>query len=332
MTSPVARVGRTRRVEWTVPGDRRGDRLDQALTALLPEQSRAAVQRLIRGGHVTLEGRPARPAHRLTGGERIAVEIPPPAPSALDPEERSLDVLHEDADLLVINKPAGLTVHPGAGRAGGTLVNALLHHCRDLSGIGGVERPGIVHRLDRETSGVLVVAKHDRVHRDLAAQFKARQVRKTYRALVWGVPRAARGLVDAPIGRHPTARVRMAIRAEGRPARTSWEVIGNFDPVALLELHPETGRTHQIRVHLASLGHPIVGDRLYGGRRNPDTVQERLRAALAAYDGLALHALRLEFRHPRTDAPLAIEAPLPENFAALVQTLRSMAGQVATGR
>jgi 23S rRNA pseudouridine1911/1915/1917 synthase len=332
MSSPVARDGRTRRVELTVPEERRGHRLDQALTTLLPELSRAAVQRLIRGGHVTLEGRTARPAHRLTGGERIAVDIPAPAASTLDPEERALDILLEDADLLVINKPAGLTVHPGAGRARGTLVNALLHHCRDLSGIGGVERPGIVHRLDRETSGALVVAKNDLAHRDLAAQFKARQVQKTYRALVWGLPRAARGLVDAPIGRHPTARVRMAIRADGRPARTSWEVIGRFDPMALVELHPETGRTHQIRVHLASLGHPIVGDRLYGGRRNPDRVPDQLRAALAAYDGLALHALRLEFRHPGTARRLTIEAPLPENLAALVQALRSMAGHVAPRR
>ena len=332
MSPPVARDGRRRRIELTVPVERRGDRLDQALTALLPEQSRAAIQRLIRGGHVALEGGTARPSQRLTGGERIAIDFPPPAPSTLEAEERDIEILHEDSDLLVINKPAGLTVHPGAGRAGGTLVNALLHHCRDLSGVGGVERPGIVHRLDRETSGALVVAKHDRAHRDLAAQFKARQVRKTYRALVWGLPRAARGLVDAPIGRHPTARVRMAIRADGRPARTSWEVIGRFDPMALLEIHPETGRTHQIRVHLASLGHPIVGDRLYGGRRNPDTVRDDLRAALAAYDGLALHALRLEFRHPRTAERVTIEAPLPENLTTLVETLRSQAGQVATRR
>jgi 23S rRNA pseudouridine1911/1915/1917 synthase len=198
-----------RRIELAIPRERRGDRLDQALTALLPDLSRAAIQRLVRGGHVTLGDRPARSAQRLHGGERIAVEIPAPEPSTLDPEERSLSVLHEDVDLLVINKPAGLTVHPGAGRSRGTLVNALLHHCRDLSGIGGVERPGIVHRLDRETSGALVVAKNDRTHRDLAAQFKSRQVVKTYRALVWGSLRAARGLVDAPIGRHPTARVRM---------------------------------------------------------------------------------------------------------------------------
>jgi 23S rRNA pseudouridine1911/1915/1917 synthase len=332
MTSPTARDGGTRRIELTVPGNRRGDRLDQALTALLPDLSRAAVQRLIRGGHITLDGRAVRSARRLSGGEHIEVEIPAAEPSTLEPEERTLDVLHEDADLLVINKAAGMTVHPGAGRTSGTLVNALLHHCRDLSGIGGVERPGIVHRLDRETSGVLVVAKNDRTHRDLAAQFKARQVQKTYRALVWGVPRAARGLVDAPIGRHATVRVRMAIRADGRPARTSWEVIEKLGPMALLEVRPETGRTHQIRVHLASLGHSIVGDRLYGGRRDPGTVQAELRTGLEGYDGLALHALRIEFRHPRTAQRLSVEAPVPGSLVSLIGTLKSMAGSAATRR
>jgi len=332
MSRHVARDGAARRVELTVPGERRGDRLDQALVVLLPDMSRAAIQRLVRGGHVTLAGRTARSAQRLVGGERIAVEIPPPLPSTLDPEERTLEILHEDTDLLVINKPAGLTVHPGAGRTRGTLVNALLHHCRDLSGIGGVERPGIVHRLDRETSGALVVAKNDRTHRELAGQFKSRQVVKTYRALVWGSPRAARGLVDAAIGRHPTARVRMSIRADGRPSRTSWEVIGRFGPLALLDVRPETGRTHQIRVHLASLGHPIVGDRLYGGRRNPDTLMGEFRTAVAVYDGLALHALRLEFTHPRTAHRLMVEAPLPVDFAAFLARLNSVAVNVAARR
>lgn len=332
MSRPIAHDGGARRVELTVPGERRGDRLDQALTVLLPDMSRAAIQRLVRGGHVTLAGRTARSAQRLRGGERIAVAIPPPEPSTLDPEERTLEVLHEDADLLVINKPAGLTVHPGAGRTRGTLVNALLHHCRDLSGIGGVQRPGIVHRLDRETSGALVVAKNDRTHRDLAAQFKSRQVVKTYRALVWGSPRAARGLVDAAIGRHPTARVRMSIRAEGRPSRTAWEVIGRFGPLALLDVHPETGRTHQIRVHLSSLGHPIVGDRLYGGRRSPDTLKEEIRQVVALYDGLALHALRLEFTHPRTAHRLMVEAPLPADLAALLARLNSEAVNLAARR
>jgi 23S rRNA pseudouridine1911/1915/1917 synthase len=212
------------------------------------------------------------------------------------------------------------------------LVNALLHHCRDLSGIGGVERPGIVHRLDRETSGALVVAKNDRTHRDLAAQFKARLVRKTYRALVWGRPHTARGVVDAPIGRHPTARVRMAIRPDGRAARTAWGVVESLGPVTLLEAHPETGRTHQIRVHLASLGLPIVGDRLYAGRRSPECGEGEAGTALAAYHGLALHALRLEFRHPRTARSLSLDAPLPEDLQRLLEILRSTARSGATRR
>lgn len=331
MTASMARAAGTRRVDLTAPVERRGDRLDQVLASLLPSLSRAAVQRLIRGGHVTLAGRPARASRRLRGGERIGVEIPAPEASTLEAEPRVLDILHEDADLLVLNKPPNLAVHPGAGRRRGTLVNALLHHCRDLSGIGGVERPGIVHRLDRETSGVMVVAKNDRTHRDLAAQFKAREVRKVYVALAWGRPRAVRGLVDAPLGRHPTARVRMAIRPDGRPARTAWEVTEEFGTIVRLVVTPVTGRTHQIRVHLASLGHPIVGDRLYGGRRSLEG-SGAIRAALAAYEGLALHAWRLEFRHPRTDRPMAFEARWPDPFERLIETLRADAGTRAPGR
>ena len=332
MTTSIARDGGSRRVEMIVPLERRGQRLDQALTALLPDVSRAAIQKLIRGGHVTLAGSIARSARRLRGGVQVIVEIPPSEPSTLEPEARELDILHEDSDLVVINKPAGLTVHPGAGRKRATLVNALLHHCRDLSGIGGIERPGIVHRLDRETSGAIVVAKNDRTHRDLAAQFKDRQVRKTYHALVWGRPRASRGLVDAPIGRHPTARVRMAIRADGRPARTAWEILEVLGPVALVEARPETGRTHQIRVHLASLGHPIVGDRLYAGRRGTASVEGEPGTALAAYQGLALHALRLEFRHPRTGRSVVLDAPLPADLLTLLEALRSTARTAATRR
>jgi 23S rRNA pseudouridine1911/1915/1917 synthase len=323
MSAAAARQRALGRLEIEVPATRAGARLDQALAVLLPDQSRAALQRLIRGGLVAVDGGPARPAQRLRGGERIVVELPPPQPSGLAPEELRLEILHEDSDLLVINKPAGLTVHPGAGVRSGTLVNALLHHCRDLSGIGGVERPGIVHRLDRDTSGAIVVAKNDLAHRSLAAQFKGRQVRKIYEAVVWGRPRAAAGIVDAPVGRHPTARVRMAVRQDGRAARTSWKILERLGSVTLLELRPETGRTHQIRVHLQSLGHPIVGDRVYGGRRALAGLPEPTRDALAAYNGLALHARSLEFEHPRSGKAMRFTAPRPEALRVMIDALRA---------
>jgi 23S rRNA pseudouridine1911/1915/1917 synthase len=308
-----------------LPRERRGERLDQALATLLPGQSRAAVQRLIGAGHVVVGDVPGRPAYRVRGGERVVVDLPGAAPSTLIPEPLHLSILFEDADLVVIDKPAGMAVHPGAGRRAGTLVHALLYHCRDLSGVGGVERPGIVHRLDRDTTGVMVVAKNDAAHRALAAQFKARHVTKVYEALVWGRPAATGGLIDQPIGRHPTARVRMAVRSGGRPARTRWRLASTLGPISLLELHPETGRTHQLRVHLSALGHPIVGDRTYGGGGRagslPDT---RTREALQAFRGLALHARSLEFAHPRSGDRRAYEAPRPPAFAALLEALAAI--------
>lgn len=309
-----------------LPARSRGERLDRALTALLPGESRASLQRLMRAGLVRLQGKPARPAYMVRGGERVDVELPPPRPSRLEPEDLPLRVLHEDADLLVLDKAAGVPVHPGAGRRSGTLVHALLHHCKDLSGVGGVERPGIVHRLDRETSGVLVVAKNDAAHRSLAAQFKARTVRKVYEALVWGRPPRAQGIVDGPIGRHPSARVRMAVRPEGRVARTLYRTLESFGPVTLLEVRPETGRTHQIRVHLSFAGHPIVGDRLYGGKRPSSGGSEEAARALADYGGLALHARRLGFAHPRTGDWREFEAPRPRELQDLLDRLERAAG------
>jgi len=308
---------------------RRGERLDQALPDLVPGQSRTALQRLIRNGHVEVDGRTARAAYRIRGGERVRVSIPPPVPSGLAAEAIPLDILFEDEDLLLVNKPAGMTVHPGAGVKSGTLVNALLHRGPGLSAIGGVERPGIVHRLDRDTSGVMVIARNDRTHRDLAAQFKGRRVEKVYEAIVWGRPGALAGRIEEPIGRHPTARVRMAVRRDGRPSATRFRIARAFGPVTLLEVRPETGRTHQIRVHLAHLGHPVVGDPLYGGRRRPAVAKSAsaaTRAAIAAavaFEGLALHAARLAFDHPADARKVSFAAPRPAPFAALVGRLEA---------
>ncbi|HZM69241.1 MAG TPA: RluA family pseudouridine synthase [Candidatus Cryosericum sp.] len=323
MRAAAPRTGEgPRRLEIDLPAARRGARLDQVLAAILPGSSRASVQRLLREGHVVLDDRPARAAYRVRGGERVRVDLPPPAPSALTPEPTTLQVLHEDADVVVINKPPGLTVHPGAGVRSGTLVNALLHHCRDLSGIGGVERPGIVHRLDRDTSGVIVVAKHDAAHRALSAQFKARSVGKVYEALVWGRPRVPAGVIDAPVARHPTARVRMAVRRGGRPARTAWRLAEELGSLALLDLRPETGRTHQLRVHLSSIGHPIVGDPLYGRQAAPRGAPPELVPILAAYGGMALHAREIAFDHPRTGRRMVLRAERPEELECLLASLR----------
>ena len=307
-----------------LPVESRGQRLDRTLAERLPGESRASLQRLMRGGRIRVAGRPARPSDRVRGGERVEIDRPAPEPSPLAAEDLPLAVLHEDADLLVIDKPPGQTVHPGAGARGGTVVNALLHHCRDLSGVGGVERPGIVHRLDKDTSGVLVVAKNGLAHRALAAQFKAREVDKTYEALVWGRPRAGRGVVDSPIGRHPTARTRMAVRSEGRASRTAYRVLYTRGPVSFLEIRPETGRTHQIRVHLSSLAHPIVGDRLYGGRKDLVRLDAPFGEILRAYSGLALHARRLAFTHPRSGERLAFEAPRPRDLQDLLDRLERL--------
>ena len=307
-----------------LPVESRGQRLDRTLAERLPGESRASLQRLMRGGRVLVAGRPARPSDKVRGGERVEIDRPAPEPSTLAAEDLPLAVLHEDADLLVIDKPPGQTVHPGAGARGGTVVNALLYHCRDLSGVGGVERPGIVHRLDKDTSGALVVAKNDLAHRALAAQFKARAVDKIYEALVWGRPRAGRGVVDSPIGRHPTARTRMAVRSEGRASRTAYRVLYTRGPVSFLEIRPETGRTHQIRVHLSSLAHPIVGDRLYGGRKDLVRLDAPFGEILRAYSGLALHARRLAFTHPRSGERLAFEAPRPRDLQDLLDRLERL--------
>jgi len=292
-----------------------GRRLD-AVLATLAGVARAQAARWIEEGRVRVDGAPARASQRVTAGAVLTAEPPEPEPLAAEPEAIPLVVLHEDADLIVIDKPAGLVVHPAPGHARGTLVNALLHHCRDLAGIGGVLRPGIVHRLDRGTSGVLVVAKHDAAHAGLAAQFKDHSIERVYCALVRGVPGAESGRIERAIGRHPTDRKRMSVHTRaGRAALTEWRVVRRFPraQVTLLEVRPGTGRTHQIRVHLASCGLPIVGDTVYGRGA------EQLGLARPA-----LHAAVLGFTHPTTGERLRFEAPLPHDFQVAVDAAARM--------
>ena len=300
----------------TVPPDGAGQRLDVWLNTREPDLSRSRLQDLIRAGHVRLDGRASKPSHKLATGAVVTIEVPPAVPVTLAAEPIPLAVIYEDADIIVLNKPAGLVVHPAAGHASGTLVNALLAHCSDLAGIGGERRPGLVHRLDRDTTGVMVVAKNEAAMHGLVNQFKNRRVKKEYLALVWGLPRPAAGRVETLIGRSRHNRKKMsATPATGRPAITLYETVGIFGEAALLSVRIETGRTHQIRVHMAHLGHPIVGDTQYGRARQnvlPGPVPGRQ----------MLHAARLGVTHPRTGAPMIFEAPLPADMAALLDALR----------
>jgi len=291
------------------PADTR-TRLDRFLAKTAPEFSRSRIQTLIRQGYVTVNGAAPRARDMVEAGDRIALVEPPKEAIDLAPEKIALSVLFEDGDLIVINKPAGISVHPGAGRKTGTLVNALLSHCNDLSGIGGKERPGIVHRLDKETSGCLVVAKDDFAHIDLARQFASRTVDKIYLALVAGKPRPASGSIVAPITRHRVHRKKMAIAREGgRMARTDFKVVRTGREASLLECRLYSGRTHQIRVHLQHLGYPILGDTIYGGRHAGQVSRQML------------HAWKLGFEHPRGKRRMDFDAPLPDDFANAISEL-----------
>jgi 23S rRNA pseudouridine1911/1915/1917 synthase len=306
-----------------------GSRLDVFLARRLPDFSRARLQALVRGGHLRAHQQPiANPAFRVKRGDRFELVVPPPEPAAPQPEPRALEILYEDEHVLVLVKPAGVVVHPAPGHAGGTLVNALLAHCGEsLSGIGGVARPGIVHRLDREVSGVLVVAKSDRAHMSLAGQFTVHSVERVYEGIVRGVPEQAQGVIDRPIGRHPRDRKRMAVVAGGKRAVSRFrllEAAGRW--AARLEVRLETGRTHQIRVHLASVGHPLIGDRLYG--RKSGRPEERAVAALEReLDRILLHARLLGFDHPVTGERLRFEVPPPALFAEVLERLRMAAAE-----
>ena len=312
--------------QLVVAPDEAGLRLDAWLARRLPALSRSRLQALIEAGHVRLDEAPARAAARVKAGQSAVVNVPAATPAEPQPENIPLRVVHEDAALLVVDKPAGLVVHPAAGAASGTLVNALLARVHDLSGIGGVLRPGIVHRLDRGTSGLIVVAKDDETHRALVRQFAGRSVEKEYLALVHGVPARGSGEITAAIGRDPVHRKRMSTRApRGREARSSWTVAERFDGAALLRVRIHTGRTHQIRVHLASIGHPVAGDSTYGGTRTPSSRQAAARLALASLERPALHAARLAFFHPGSGERCEFEAPLPADLEAVLAALRAAA-------
>jgi 23S rRNA pseudouridine1911/1915/1917 synthase len=300
-----------------VPPDGKGKRLDAWLSLVQPDLSRARIQDLIRSGHITLNGKPAKPSQSLMTGQEIQIDIPAPVEVNLKPEAIPLDILFEDADLIVLNKPAGLVVHPAAGHASGTLVNALLAHCSDLAGIGGEKRPGIVHRLDRDTTGVMVVAKNDATMKALADQFKHRHTTKEYLALVWGHLSPPAGRMETLIGRNPRDRKKMCTKPDiGRNAITNYETQEKFTNTSLLRIHIETGRTHQIRVHMAHLGHSIIGDPQYGRpRHNVLPVAIPLRQML--------HAAQLTFMHPVSGQTLTVKAPLPEDMQVLIDILRN---------
>jgi 23S rRNA pseudouridine1911/1915/1917 synthase len=291
-----------------------GERLDRALTEAAPELSRMQWQRLIREGAVTVDGERARPAYRIQGGERLTAIVPEVVEATISAEEIPLDIRYEDSDIIIINKPAGMVVHPSVGHDSGTLVNALLSHCPDLEGVGGERRPGIVHRLDKDTSGLIIVAKHDQALWYVQQQFKDRTVEKTYLALVHGYLQPPEALIDAPIGRDPKHRQRMAVvlnpSASARPAQTAYKTLFVYPDCTYVECRPRTGRKHQIRVHLAYIGFPIVGDKLYGRKKDPLRVKRHF-----------LHAAGLSLKRPSDGELIAISADLPEELQSVLDGL-----------
>jgi 23S rRNA pseudouridine1911/1915/1917 synthase len=325
------------RLVVTVAGDEGSARLDRVLAVRVAELSRSRLKALILAGSVTVRSTPIRdPAYHVAAGDTITIDVPEPVAAEPSGEDIALDIVYEDDDIIVIDKPKGLVVHPAAGHETGTLVNALIAHCgASLSGIGGVKRPGIVHRLDKDTTGLMVAAKNDRAHQSLTEQFadhgRTGAMRRGYMAFVWGVPNRQRGTVDAPIDRHPYAREKMAVRDSGSEAVTHWEIQESFNgrdgkPVAaLLACQLETGRTHQIRVHLAHIGHPLMGDAVYGPHFKTKTshLGPQSQAALAALGRQALHAYLLALKHPQTEAILEWISDLPDDLILLRDSLRA---------
>ncbi len=311
------------RYELIAPCDGGPGRLDQFVASSIEGMTRSTVQRLMDEGRVTVDGKVEKPSLKLRGGECIVVVVPPPVPALPEAEDIPLEILHEDGDLVVINKPAGMVVHPGAGTPGGTLVNALLAHCDDLSGIGGEIRPGIVHRIDKDTTGVLVVAKNDRSHEGLARQFREHTIKRIYLALVFGSPKTETGRIEGAIGRHPTDRLRMSGKAKhGKHAVTHWKVLARYPGMTLLRLRLETGRTHQIRVHLSEAGHPLVGDEVYGGAGRANDLRDPVLKKLVRELGRqALHAKTLGFIHPASGGYMEFDTELPGDMARIITYL-----------
>ena len=290
----------------------KNQRLDAFLASSLDGLTRSQATRLIESGEVAVNGRAVSKSYKLAGGEDIAVTLPEPEPVEAVPQDIPLDVVYEDADVIVVNKPSGMVVHPAPGHPDGTLVNALLYHCAGtLSGVGGALRPGIVHRIDRDTSGLIIAAKNDAAHQYLSAQLADHTLARTYECIVVGALREDRGTVDAPIARHPTDRKRMAVVAGGREAVTHWEVIARYPGYTHVRCRLETGRTHQIRVHMAYIGHPILGDTVYGAKKE-----------VHGLTGQCLHAVGLRFLHPRTHEVVDLSCPLPDEFTRMLQKIR----------
>lgn len=323
------------KANFVVEEEKRNSRLDVYVAERMPDLSRSLVQKLISTGNVTVNSASSRSSVKLQPGDKIHITVPPPAPTEIRAQEIPLDVVYEDDQIIVINKPKGMTVHPAPGSQEGTLVNAILAYSDDLSGVGGVERPGIVHRLDKDTSGLLVVAKTDLAHASLQSQIQARMAERRYMALVWGETKFNEAVVDAPIGRHPTDRQKQAVikdttRYTAREAITHLRVIERFRGFTLLEAKLDTGRTHQIRVHCSFIGHPVVGDPTYGGTKRaiPSVYskleQRDLARLIEGLHGQALHAFCLSFDHPVTHQRMNFEAPLPPDIEAILRWLRGL--------
>lgn len=309
-------------LNFNVSTEEAGERLDAYLAARVEGLSRTTIKRAIDDGDALVDGRALKPSYKLRGGEEIEFEIPEIPSLDLAPEDLPIEVVHEDEEVVVVNKSAGMVVHPAAGARSGTLANALAHHFQKLPTDGGELRPGIVHRLDRDTSGLIVVAKTARAHENLSEQFRARTIFKSYSALVHGVAREDRGKIEEPVGRDPRNRTRMAVvRRGGREALTIWRARRRFKRFTLLDVEIKTGRTHQIRVHLAWINHPVVGDETYGGGRDKNIQDAALRARINSLDRQFLHAARLGFKHPRTDEWMSFDAPLPRGLREFLESL-----------
>jgi len=320
---------------FSVKENETGMRLDQFLASMDQIVSRTQAQRLLKSGNVLLNGvSVSTPSRKVYSGQSIQLTVPDNEPSEITPEKGYLEILHEDSELVVVNKPAGMVVHPSAGHSSGTLVNYLIHHCNDLAGIGGILRPGIVHRLDKDTSGILVAAKTDAAHLHLSSQFKQHTVKRQYQAIVWGVPSKEHGIVEASIARHPVRRKEMSIvkyngdregvHSKGKRAKTHWKVLKKFKISSLMACRLETGRTHQIRVHLTSIGHPLIGDKQYGKSplKNISGLPVELIQTIKSFRRHALHAELLGFKHPVNEEWHEFKTNLPEDFSRLLTEMQ----------